>query len=210
MTAALRHVLAIDLGTSGPKVALVSERGDLTARAARPVTTRFLPPHGAEQDPAEIWGAIRSAIHQVVDEGQVPREAIVAVGCASQYFSVIPVDAKGEAVGSLIVWMDGRGGPHALSLYADNPSAFDRWVEIHGIPPLPSGGDSLSKTLWIKRDRPDLWKRARGVLEPVDWVLMRLTGRCTTNVCTAFPFLLTDSRRLDALEWSDELLELAG
>lgn len=210
MQSLLRHVLAIDLGTSGPKVALVSEHGDLTASASRRVATRFLPQSGAEQEPAEVWAAIRGAIREVVAKAALPGEAIVAVACASQYFSVVPVDTHGDAVGPLLVWMDGRGGRQALSLHAKHPSAFARWVEIHGIPPLPSGGDSLSKILWVRHERPEMWDRTRCFLEPVDWVLMRLGGRCTANVCTAFPFLLTDSRRPDALEWDRELLDFAG
>jgi xylulokinase len=55
-----------------------------------------------------------------------------------------------------------------------------------------------------------MWERTRCFLEPVDWVLMRLSGRCTANVCTAFPLLLTDCRHLDALDWSSELVDLAG
>lgn len=210
MSPSPRHVLAIDLGTSGPKVALVSERGEIAASTSRQVTTRFLPPTGAEQEPAEIWAAIRSAVQQVIDMAGLPREAIVAVACAAQYFSVVPVDAQGDAVGPLLVWMDGRGGPHALSIHMNHPDAFERWVEIHGIPPLPSGGDSLAKILWVQHERPDVWERTHCFLEPVDWVLMRLSGRFTANVCSAFPLLLTDCRRLDALDWDAELLDLAG
>lgn len=209
MSSSSRHVLAIDLGTSGPKVALVSEHGDIAAAAARQVATRFIPPDGAEQEPEEIWGAIRGAVREITAKAELPPEAIVAVTCASQYFSVVPVDAEGAALGPLIVWMDSRGGRHAQALLGSKPDAFQRWVEIHGIPPLPSGGDSLSKLFWVRAERPEIWRRARAVLEPVDWLSMRLSGRCTSNVCTAFPFLLTDNRRLDALEWSAPLVELA-
>jgi xylulokinase len=79
--------------------------------------------------------------------------------------------------------MDGRGGRHSLALHHRRPEAFARWLEVHGIPPLPSGGDSLSKILWVREERPDLWARTRAFVEPVDWVLARLTGRCTANVC---------------------------
>ena len=45
------HALAVDLGTGGPKVALVSAAGAITASASEPVTTDLLPGGGAEQDP---------------------------------------------------------------------------------------------------------------------------------------------------------------
>jgi xylulokinase len=210
MQRSVRHVLAIDLGTSGPKVALVSERGEIAAAAARRVPIRLIPPAGAEQDPDEIWAAIRSAIHEVMQRADVAPDAIVAVACASQYFSIVPVDADGRAVAPLLLWMDGRGAAQAMALHGRHPHAFERWIEIHGIPPLPSGTDSLSKMLWVRNEQPHVYARTDCFLEPVDWVLMQLTGRRTANVCTAFSMLLTDCRRLDSLEWDAELLGLAG
>jgi xylulokinase len=41
-------VLAVDLGTGGPKVAVVSSAGRIAASASEPVGLRFLPGGGAE------------------------------------------------------------------------------------------------------------------------------------------------------------------
>jgi xylulokinase len=207
---AVRHVLAIDLGTSGPKVALISERGAVAAAAARPVSLRLTPPRAAEQDPAEVWTAIRAAVHEVLAQAAVPRDAIVAAACTSQYFSIVPVDATGAPTAHMLMWMDGRGGRYAAEIYGRHPEAFMRWVDVHGIPPLPSGADSLSKMLWLQHEQPEVWERSRWMLEPVDWILLRLTGRATANICTAFSMLLTDCRRLDRHAWDAELTALAG
>ncbi|MEO6197476.1 MAG: FGGY-family carbohydrate kinase [Dehalococcoidia bacterium] len=205
-----RHVLAIDLGTSGPKAALVSENGEVSARAVRSIATRLIPPDGAEQDPREVWGAVAEVIREVVSTASVPRESIVAVAVAAQYFSIVPVGADGEAVGPLLLWLDGRGGPHSIALYSKHPTAFPRWMEVHGIPPLPSGADSLSKMLWIQAEHPDIYERTRCFLEPVDFVLARLSKRFTANVCTAFSMLLTSQHDLGTLSWDEELLEMSG
>lgn len=205
-----RHVLAIDLGTSGPKVALVSESGGVAAQAVRRVETRMISPAGAEQNPEEIWAELRSAAREVVGTAQLPPEAITAVACTAQYSSIVPVDAEGNTVANLLLWMDGRGGPHAAALHQRHPEAFARWIEVHGFPPLSSGVDSLSKMLWLREEHPGLWRRTRCFLEPVDWMLMRLTGRFTANVGTAYTMLLTDGRRLESLAWASELLEIAG
>src|SRR5262245_6062302 len=100
----MRHVLAIDLGTSGLKVALVSERGEVVASTVRPVVTQLLPDSGAEQDPEEIWAALVDAAREVT--GTAGRDSIVAIACDSQYSSIIPVDAEGRATTNLLVWMD--------------------------------------------------------------------------------------------------------
>ena len=57
-----RCVLAIDLGSGGPKVAVVSENGTIVAHAREPIATIFVPGDGAEQDPHEWWQAVTKAV----------------------------------------------------------------------------------------------------------------------------------------------------
>jgi xylulokinase len=210
MTESNRRVLAIDLGTSGLKAALISERGDVSARAFRSIGTQQIPPNGAEQDPDLIWDAVSSAAREVIGASGVPTESIVAVAAASQYFSIVPVGVDGRAVGPLLLWQDGRGGPHSMAVYRRHPAAFQRWMEIHGIPPQNTGADSLSKMLWVQAERPAVYEKTRCFLEPADFVLARLSRRFTASVCTAFSMLLTNNNDLSALSWDDELLTMSG
>src|ERR1700691_5447509 len=78
-------VLAVDLGTGGPKVAVVSPRGRIVASASEPVELHLLPGGGAEQDPASWWTAIVAATHRVMSDGGVPVERVVGVGCTEQW-----------------------------------------------------------------------------------------------------------------------------
>jgi xylulokinase len=207
---AKHFILSIDLGSSGPKVALVGEDGAIAASAVRSVRTIMVPPAGAEQDAEEIWSAIESAATQVVREAGVPADSILGVATASQYFSVVPIDASGLPVSNLVLWLDGRGGPYSEAIHEHHPEAFARWVEINGMPPLPTGSDSLSHTLFIKNERPEVYERAFKFVEPMDYVTARLTGSCTANPCTAFAQLITDNRDLGAVRYHEELLDLSG
>jgi xylulokinase len=202
--------LSIDLGTSGPKVALVDARGAVAASAVRSVATRRIAPDGAEQDAEEIWTAIRDATAEVLARAGRARGDVVAVTLASQYFSLVPVDGRGRPVGPLVLWMDRRGAPYARAIYERHPDAFERWVDVHGIPPLPSGSDSLSHALWLKNDCPEVYARAAKLVEPVDYVAARLTGICTANPCSAFSLLLTDNRQADAIDWDEDLVAMSG
>ncbi len=204
------YVLSIDLGTSGPKVALVSANGEIAASAARSVRTHLIPPDGAEQDPEEIWNAIRSAVQQVVKEAGRPADQIAGVSVAAQFSSIVPVDRDGRSVMNLILWMDGRGAPYASNIYQEHPDALIKWLDIHGAIPLPSGNDSLSHMLWVQQERPDVYERTHKFLEPADFVTARLSGNCTANACTAFMMLLTDNRRLDEIQYDDDLIAMSG
>jgi hypothetical protein len=53
--------LAIDLGTSGPKVALVSVQGEVVACEIEKTPVMLLPGGGAEQAPDDWWKAICTA-----------------------------------------------------------------------------------------------------------------------------------------------------
>ncbi len=203
-------VLSIDLGTSGPKVALVSARGDIEARAVGSVQTHLLLPAGAEQDAEEIWSSVVSAIRRTLAEAAVPAEQIAAVTCASHYFSIVAVDSDLCPVMNLMLWMDGRGKPHTRRLYETQPAAFETWLETHGMIPLPAGTDSLSHMLYVRHERPEVYERTFKFLEPVDFIVARLTGSCSANLCTAFPLLLTDNRDLAARDYDAELLRMSG
>ncbi len=50
-----RFILAIDLGTSGPKVALVGDDGSLVGGEFEPTDLILSPGGGAEQDPHQWW-----------------------------------------------------------------------------------------------------------------------------------------------------------
>ncbi|MCP5060725.1 MAG: carbohydrate kinase [bacterium] len=205
-----QYILSIDLGTGGPKVSLVREDGAIAASTVRPVESLDVGEGGFEQDAEQVWLAILSAAKQVVHEADVPAQAVLAVSCASQYFSVVPIDERGHPVSNLISWMDTRGGAHTQALYGRHPDALFRWIEINGMLPLPTGSDSLSHMLFVQHEKPDVYERAYKFVEPADYVTTRLTGVCTSNPCTAFAQLLTDNRRLDAVRYDDELLGLSG
>jgi len=53
-----KYVLAIDLGSGGPKVGLVDRDGQVLASTSSNTTIQFLPNGGAEQDPTDWWSTI--------------------------------------------------------------------------------------------------------------------------------------------------------
>ena len=79
----MKYVLTIDLGTSGPKVAVYSITGAIIAHTRAKTGTSLLPGGGAEQDPDEWWQAINTAVSEVLAQEAVPVSDIVAVSCTS-------------------------------------------------------------------------------------------------------------------------------
>lgn len=204
------HVLAIDLGTSGPKVALVRADGEIVAASSRTISIHLLPEGGAEQDPEEILSSVEEAAAEVVARSGVARDSILGIGTTSQFSSIVPVDASGEAAMNLVLWMDRRGVPHTQKLYERSPDAVPTWIEVHGLMPLPSGADSLSHMLFVQHERPEVYARTHKFVEAMDFLSWHLTGRPTANPCTAFLMLLTDNRNLETPAYHEGLVERSG
>ena len=104
-----RHVLAIDLGTSGPKAAVVDVTGRTPGTARASVDTLTQPGGIAEQDARQVWDAVKSAAVRALAASGVGSEDIVAVICTSQYSSIVPVDRDGEPTSNMVLWQDHRG-----------------------------------------------------------------------------------------------------
>lgn len=212
-----QHVLAIDLGSGGPKVILVSDRGEVIAHAKASTSTILLPDGGAEQSALEWWSATSQAAKSILSQRLVPPESIVAVGCDAQWSVTVPVDQAGEPLMNAVHWMDGRGAQHTSRIMDGFPKVAGygalkllRWLRLTGGAPTHSGNDSLAHVLFIKHDRPDVYRKTHHFLEPADFLCARLSGRQASTPATAFPLMLADLRRSDRIDYDPGLLRLAG
>ena len=106
-----KYILAIDLGTSGPKVALFSLQGELIGSEFQENRVLLLPDGGAEQVPAEWWDAINAAVKRLLAKKLVPNEDIHAIATTGQWSGTVAVDRDGNALGNAVIWMDSRGEP---------------------------------------------------------------------------------------------------
>ena len=201
-----KYILAIDLGTGGPKASLVGLDGKIAATQSKSIDVQFVGSNGVEQDPELIWGAVKSVCRDVIAVASVPPELIIGLICCSQYSSVVPVDSSGNPLMNFILWMDTRGGKYNTALHREQPDALQTWADIHGLPPMEEGNDSLAHMLWIKNERPDIYEQTSKFLEPADYINLRFTGRACANQCTAFSMLLTDNRNLDEVNYDSELV----
>ncbi len=196
-------VLAIDLGTGGPKVALVTADGTTLAWSSRPVTTRFITGGGAEQDPNEMWTAIVGATRSALDAARpVPR--LVAVAVTSQYMSVVPVTSDGMPTGPCVLWMDTRGAAHNASLLTEESLAL--FMERHGLIPLPSGSDNIAHIQALRMFHREAYESATAFVEPMDCINARLTGRVGATQSTVFGQMVCDNRTWGVTDYDPDLV----
>ena len=214
------HVLAIDLGTGGPKVALVGFDGVVRASAFAPVEMLLGPGGAAEQRPQDWWTAIVDCTGRIGAQAPADLRAAVAVAVTGQWAGTVPVDDAGDPLAPALTWLDARGAEHARTIagagagglrvegYA--PQRAARWIRLTGGAPSLSGRDPFSHLQHLRHERPDVWEAATTFLEPVDWLNLRLTGVRSASYDTATLHWVTDVRDPDRVRYDPALLRLAG
>jgi xylulokinase len=210
-----RFVLAVDLGTGGPKVGLVSTRGDIRWWDHRAVTTRRGPGGAATQDAEEWWRLVVDGTRRGIAASGLESGDIVAVAVTGQWASTVPVDESGAPVGECLMWMDSRGRDLSRVVVGGPVSGYDpvalaTWVHRTGGVPSTNGDDPLGHLLFMEREQADVACRARWYLEPVDYLAMRFTGIAAASHMSMTAAWLTDNRRLDLLEYDPKLVRLSG
>ena len=211
-----KFILAIDLGTSGPKVALVSTQGELLGSEFEETKLMLLPEGGAEQSPSNWWEAITKAVKRLLGKGAIPNDAIAAIAITGQWSGTVPVDQEGNALTNAIIWMDARGAPFIKQIvegvvkvegYA--PGKLFKWLQLTGGVPGLAGKDSIAHILYLKHAHPDIYQRTYKFLEPVDYIGLRLTGQMAASYNSIVLYWLTDNRNINEIPYDEALIKIS-
>jgi xylulokinase len=212
----MKYILAIDLGTSGPKVAFVTTQGEVIAYEFEATPTLLLPNGGAEQRPDDWWSAIKIALARLLDRRLIPLGDLAAISCTTQWSGTVAIDRNLQPLMNAIVWMDARGAPHVDRLI-DGPIALQgydvwklfTWLRLTGGVPTHAGKDPIAHILFLKHEIPRVYQAAYKFLEPKDYLNTRLTGRCAASYDSITLHWVTDNRRIDRIDYDPRLLRLA-
>lgn len=210
-------LLAIDLGTSGPKVALYTVEGELLAGADAPTPLIFTPHGGVEQSPAAWWEAICTAARRALAQVDGAAARVTGIGVTTQWSGTTPVGADGQPLGNAIIWMDARGARYIRQVTGGFPAISGygarklwTWIRKSGGIPAHSGKDPTAHILFLRHEQPERYAAAAKFLEPKDYINYKLTGRIASTGETMTLHWVTDNRAIDAIQYDDELLRLAG
>ncbi len=207
-------MLAIDLGTSAGKVALLTMHGVLIGWESERLPLHVLPDGGAEQDPADWWNAITTAAKRLLASSKVSRKDVVAVCVSAQGEGTVPISRDGKALMNALIWLDSRGAKHTRR-YVAGPIQVEgyglakliRWVQITGGLPALSGKDLIGHMLFVKHERPDIYEKTYKFLNAPDYINLRLTGEAVTTPDSVFSVWATDHRDPQNFHYHEGLLK---
>ncbi len=204
----MRHVIAIDQGTTGSTVLVLDEQLQVRGRGYQEFRQIYPQPGWVEHDPEDIWSSVTAALGQALKG--IDAKTIAAIGITNQRETSVIWDRKtGKAAHHAIVWQDRRTADRCAELKAQGKEARVRELTGLTLDPYFSG----TKVHWMLHHVPGLATAARDgklAFGTVDsYLLWRLTGGAVhaTDVTNASRTLLFD---LHTLAWSDELCETIG
>jgi xylulokinase len=204
-------ILAIDLGTSGPKVALVTVEGEVLASEVESTELFLSDGGGAEQDPDDWWRAITTAARRITDRDLVPTEKIIAVAVTSQWAGTVPVDADGHALGRAIIWLDSRGAKYVrevagglVRIQGYGAMKLQSWLRKTGGAPSLAGKEPVAHIL--RHERPQIYEAAHKFMEPKDYLNLRLTGKFLATTDSIALHWVTNNRDIDNVHYDEQLL----
>jgi glycerol kinase len=204
----MRHVIAIDQGTTGSTVLVLDEQLHVRGRGYKEFRQIYPQPGWVEHDPEDIWASVLDALGQAT-KGIEP-SSIAAIGITNQRETSVLWDRKtGKAAHNAIVWQDRRTADRCAELKANGKEARVKSLTGLTLDPYFSG----TKISWMLHNVSGLAAAARSgdlAFGTIDsYLLWRLTGGAVhaTDVTNASRTLLFD---LKELTWSDELCEMLG
>lgn len=210
-------ILAVDLGTSGMKVALVTIDGHVLGWEVVPLWLILTPDGGVEQNPDEWWQAFISAASRLIRRVPDAGRSIFAIGCSTQGEGTVPVDKDGNTLGNAILWLDIRGASHlkkqlggGIKVGETNILKAFKFIRLTGGMPSTTGKDPAGHMLFIRDAKPDLYARTYKFLNVLDFMNLRLTGRFVATHDSIATSWLTDNRRPNDIHYDGGLVSTLG
>ncbi|MBJ3814302.1 xylulokinase [Shimwellia pseudoproteus] len=187
--------IGIDLGTSGVKVILLGEQGEVLASCSAPLAVSRPHPLWSEQDPHQWWQATDSAMQALAASHSLRQ--VTAIGLSGQMHGATLLDSQQRVLRPAILWNDGRCAEECRLLEQQVADSRQQTGNLM----MP--GFTAPKLLWVARHEPAVFRQVAKVLLPKDYLRLRMTGDYASDMSDAAGTLWLDVARRD---WSDTLL----
>lgn len=189
--------LGIDIGTSEVKAILTDDAQTILASSG--VTLRVSSPHPgwSEQNPEDWWHATLDVIAAIRSAQPVAFSGLRGIALSGQMHGATLLDKQQHVLRAAILWNDTRAFAECVELEALVPESR----AITGNQAMP--GFTAPKLLWLQKYEPSLFRAISKVLLPKDYVALRLTGDCVSDMSDASGTLWLDVAKRD---WSERML----
>ena len=166
------YFLGLDYGTQSIRCGIVDTLGNFVASGEVKYDTFYPQPGWAEQRPFDFVNSTDLVIEECYKKaGAEVFDRIRGICVCSTTSTVIAVDEEDEPIGNAILWMDVRAVDQARRI---NKTKHD---VLRHCGKEVSAEWILPKMMWIKENLPDVFEKAKLIVELQDFANHYLTGR---------------------------------
>lgn len=212
-----KNILAIDLGTSSLKLALVDIHGEVLGWESEPISLIVTADGGTEQSPEEWWQAFLKIGKRLLSKNPQAAKSVAAICSSTQGEGTVAVDRDGKPLGNCVEWMDMRGAPYLagqmrglINMNGVGLSKLLRFVNLTGGMPSMTGKDPAGHMLLLRETQPDIYHRTYKFLNVLDYINLCLTGHYVATVDSILTSWVTDNRNPRKIVYNDALIKTLG
>ncbi|MBR4059926.1 MAG: hypothetical protein IKK03_08820 [Lachnospiraceae bacterium] len=192
--------LAIDLGTTGCRSILFDNKLQQLAVAYEEYGLITPREKWTEQDAEDWWNLTLRTAKAAIEKAGISGRDIRGISISSQGITIVPVDRNLKPLCNAISWLDVRAEAQTRQIEQD----FGQEM-VYALTGKPiDAAYSLPKIMWLKQERPQIYKDAWKILMPLDYLTAKFTGRCVTDYSMASGTLMYDIQNQC---WSRDVLE---
>lgn len=172
------YLIGIDIGTTGTKAMLFSDRGRILGHAYHAYSLNNPKVGYSEQNAEDWWNAVQKTVREVVSNVLNPA-SVKAIAISSQGGTLVPVDEMGRPLRSAIVWNDSR--------CRDEENEFEREVGTKEYVYQTTGWKMncslpMLEIRWIKNHEPEVFERTAKYLTVPDFISLKMTGKAVVDI----------------------------
>ncbi|WP_337270380.1 FGGY-family carbohydrate kinase [Oryzifoliimicrobium ureilyticus] len=181
-----RCFIGVDVGTGSARAGVFDEDGACLGTGKHDIELYRDSAHMVEQSSQNIWQAVCASVRAAVTRAGISPGDVVGIGFDATCSLVVlgeggrslPVGPSELPARDIIVWMDHRAVDQAERINA----------QAHGVLRYVGGRISpemqTPKLLWLKENRPEIFRSAWQFFDLADFLTWRSTGSLARSTCT--------------------------
>lgn len=175
-------LLGIDIGTSSCKAAVFKKNGEVAAAANAGYQVSYPKPGYAEQNPDDWWKAVCKATKECMEKGSVNPSDIAGIGVDGLSWAAVAVDRHGNVLANTPLWMDNRSA--GICEKVNREIGEEEIFRVSGNP--LTAQYTTGKVLWYQENRPEVYQETHKILQSNSFIVYRLTGQFSQDVCQSY------------------------
>lgn len=174
------YFLAVDLGTTNLKAALYDER--LCCLGAESVPVDYDRSNGFVEFDARVYADTLIRLLCDLLSAHQAADGLVNITLTGQAESLVVLDSAGAPLMNAISWMDERSKDECAEIESRFSAAecYARTGQPAALPTWPA-----TKILWLKKHRPDVFRKAAHYVLLKDYIVYALTGKLLADCSIA-------------------------